>query len=71
MNEFHYPIFRLAIEYLLDENGGGRSLEDMRNLITDVSEGSTFAAAFETRVGMSLDDYEAGFFDLMDSYLPQ
>lgn len=68
---FLYPMFQLAVEYLLDDDGLGRSLDDIRNLITDVGEGSTFAAAFESRIGIGLDDYETRFFDLMDSYLPQ
>lgn len=68
---FLYPMYQLAVEYLLDDDGLGRSLDDMRNLITDVGEGSTFAAAFESRMGVGLDDYETRFFDLMDDYLPQ
>ena len=64
-------MFQLAVEYLLDDDGLGRSLDDMRNLIIDVGEGSTFAAAFESRMGIGLDDYETRFFDLMDDYLPQ
>ncbi|MCP3990604.1 MAG: hypothetical protein GY724_16110 [Actinomycetia bacterium] len=69
-NQFHYPMFHLAIEYLLDDDGLGRSLDDMRNLIIDVGEGSAFAAAFESRIGIDLDEYEARFFELMDDYLP-
>lgn len=66
-----YPRFHLAVEYLLDEDGHGRSLGDMRNLIIDVGEGSTFAAAFENHMGMVLDEYETRFFELIDNYLPQ
>ena len=36
-----------------------------------MGEGSTFAAAFESRMGIGLDEYEARFFGLMDDYLPQ
>ena len=68
---FLYPMFQLAVEYLLDDDGHGRSLDDMRNLIIDVGQGSTFADAFESRMGIGLDDYETRFFDLMDDYLPQ
>ncbi len=69
--QFLYPMFQLAVEYLLDDDGLGRSVDDMRNLIIDVGEGSTFAAAFENRMGIGLDEYETRFFDLMDDYLPQ
>ncbi|MDH3306026.1 MAG: hypothetical protein OEO77_00700 [Acidimicrobiia bacterium] len=68
---FLYPMYQLAVEYLLDDDGLGRSLDDMRNLIIDVGEGSTFAAAFENRMGIGLDDYETRFFGLMDDHLPQ
>jgi len=63
-------MFQLAVEYLLDDDGLGRSLDDIRNLIIDVSDGSTFAVAFERRMGMALNEYEAQFFGLMDEYLP-
>ena len=69
--DFLYPMFQLAVEYLLDDDGLARSSVDMRNLITDVGEGATFAAAFEGRMGMGLHEYEAQFYDLMDDYLPQ
>jgi len=64
-------MFQLVVEYLLDDDGLGRSLVDMRNLIIDVGEGSTFAAAFESRIGIGAHEYETRFFDLMDDYLPQ
>ncbi|MDH3292994.1 MAG: hypothetical protein OER95_01580 [Acidimicrobiia bacterium] len=70
-NQFQYPMFQLAVEYLLDEDGLDRSVDDIRNLIIDVSEGSTFAGAFESHMGISLDEYETRFYDLMDEYLPQ
>lgn len=70
LNQFHYPMFQLAVEYLLDEDGLSRSLNDTRNLIIDVGGRSTFAAAFESRMGIGLDEYEAQFFNLMDDYLP-
>lgn len=70
-NQFLYPMFQLAVEYLVDDDGLGRSFDDMRNLIIDVGEGSTFAAASEDHMGIGLDEYEAQFFGLVDDYLPQ
>jgi hypothetical protein len=68
---FHYPMFQLAVEYLMDEDGQGRSPADARDVFIDVAEGASFEAAFEDRMGISLTDYERDFFDLMEEYLPQ
>lgn len=69
-SEFHYPMFQLAVEYLLDPEGGGRSLGDARDLFIDMADGTTFEDAFAVHMGMPLDTYEAEFFALIDGYLP-
>jgi hypothetical protein len=66
---YYYPMFQLASEYLFDPEGHGSSLQDFRDLLLDVRDGTVFATAFENRFGISLADYEARFFDLMDDYL--
>ena len=68
---FNYPMFQLAVEYLMDEDGYGRSPADARDVLIDVADGASFEAAFEDRMGTSLADYEREFFDLMEEYLPQ
>jgi len=68
---FHYPMFQLAVEYLMDEDGHGRSAEDARDVMIDVAEGASFEAAFEDRMGISLADYERDFYGLVEEYLPQ
>lgn len=68
---FHYPMFHVAVEYLMDEDGKGKSPEDMTGILIDVAQGATFEAAFESKVGLSLDDFENEFFSLMDAYLPR
>ncbi len=67
---YYYPMFQLAVEYLVDENGLGRTMEDVRNLLLDVRNGVPFPAAFQNRFGMSLPEYENRFFGLMNAYLP-
>ncbi len=67
---FHYPMFRLAVEYLMDEDGLGMSPADMTAVLVDVAEGASFEASFEDRVGLRVDDFEVEFFFLMTSYLP-
>jgi hypothetical protein len=66
---YYYPMFQLASAYLFDPDGHGSSLEDFRDLLLDVRDGTVFATAFENRLGISLADYEARFFELMNDYL--
>jgi hypothetical protein len=68
---FHYPMFHVAVEFLIDDDGQGRSPADMTDMLVDVAEGASFEAAFENRMGLRLDDFENEFFSLMSAYLPQ
>ncbi len=69
--EYHYPMYQLAVEYLMDADGLGKSPQDVARIFTDLAEGTNFSTAFENRMGISLTDYEEQFFDLMDGYLPE
>jgi hypothetical protein len=64
-------MFHVAVEYLMDDDGQGRSPADMTDMLIDVAEGTSFEAAFENRMGLGLDDFENEFFSLMSAYLPQ
>ena len=66
---YYYPMFQLAVEYLVDPNGHGRSYVDLKNLFMDVSVGVSFETAFQNRMGISVQNYEAQFFALMNGYL--
>jgi hypothetical protein len=66
---YYYPMFELAVDYLLDPTGAGFDEPDFRDIYLDVRDGETFATAFENRLGISLTDYEARFFDLMRDFL--
>jgi hypothetical protein len=68
---YYYPMAQLAVEYLLDPKGLGRSPEDLAAVMLDMGNGVSFAAAFENHMGISEPDYEAQFFARMDTYLPQ
>lgn len=69
--EYHYPMYQLAVEYLMDEDGLGKTPQDITYIFTDIAEGATFPTAFENRMGISLKDYEVQFFDLMNDYLEE
>ena len=67
--DYYYPMFQLAVTYLTDPNGRGKSMPDLKNLLVDARDGIPFSAAFENRFGISAKDYEEQFFDLMNEYL--
>ncbi len=67
---YYYPMFQLAVEYLVDASGQGKTMNDVRNLFMDVRNGVPFPSAFQNRFGMSLSEYENLFFALMNTYLP-
>ena len=68
---YYYPMAHLAVDYLLDADGLGRSPHDLAAVMLDMGSGTSFASAFETHIGLSEADYEAQFFARMDAYLPQ
>jgi len=64
-----YPMFGLAVKYLFDRNGLGRSPENVKNMFVELSEGNiTFAVAFEKYMGISLYEYKETFFNRMEVY---
>jgi hypothetical protein len=67
---YYYPMFWLAVRYLLDPAGQGRSFHDVRDVIIDAANGVHFKTSLENRFGISFSDYENQFFDLMNDYLP-
>ena len=68
---YDYPMYQLAVEYLLSDHGPASSLADVRNLFIEMRDGSSFKEAFDDTMGIELDTYDQRFFDLMDGYLPE
>jgi hypothetical protein len=65
----YYRLFELALRYLLDERGAGRSVRDVRDVFFDLSAGTPFPVSFRERFGMDVNDFEAEFFDRVRLYL--
>ena len=66
----YYNMFGLAVEYLLSENGQGKTTGDVLDMyrwMFDTEEG--FARAFELHMGMSLQYYEDNYWDLITAWL--
>jgi hypothetical protein len=68
---YYYPLAQLAVEYLLDPNGLGKSPEELAAVMVDMGDDVSFGEAFESHIGISQSDYEVQFFALMAGYLPQ
>jgi hypothetical protein len=67
-NEF-YPMFHLAVEYLLSEAGFGRTFVDVKNMWSDMATGERFEKAFETHIGMTVDVFESSLYRRLKQYL--
>jgi hypothetical protein len=65
----YYRIFELAVRYLVDENGLGKTSEDVLNLFYDIRNDTPFSSAFIDNFGISLESYENNFFSLAENYL--
>jgi hypothetical protein len=65
----YYRFFELAVRYLLDTRGMGKSFKDVLNLFYDMKDGRPFPVSFQENFGISVSDFEIEFFDRMRAYL--
>ena len=66
----YYPLFHLAVKYLLDDRGMGKNLSDVKNMFSLLAENETdFSEAFEIHMGISLSEFKESFFERMSTYL--
>ena len=65
----YYPMFHLAVEYLLDENGYGKKYSDVKHLFEDRVISTSFRSSFNKAMGMTTIYYKENFYDLIIEYL--
>jgi hypothetical protein len=65
----YYPIWGLAVQYLMDPGGLGKTALEVRAVFQDVGRGVLFEETFENHMGMSLQYYENNFYNLIKEYL--
>jgi hypothetical protein len=65
----YYRLFELAMRYILDDKGLGRSFQDVMDLSYDLRQGIAFPVSFENHFEISVADFEAEFFDRLRTYL--
>jgi len=66
---YFYPMYWLALRYMTDPVGQGGTFHDVRDVLLDAADGVSFDTSLKNRFGISQKEYEAQFFDLMNSYL--
>jgi hypothetical protein len=65
----YFRLSELAVTYILDARGMGRSYQDVLGLFYDVRNGVSFPVSFRDRFGISLGDFEDQVFDRLKDYL--
>ena len=65
----YYPMFGLAIRYLLDEKGLDKSFVDVKEIYWDMRNTVSFRESFEKYMGISVMYYEEHFFELITDFL--
>lgn len=65
----YYPFFELAVRYLLDPNGHGKTMQDIKAFFNDLGLGIPVSTAFVTHFEMTLDSFQENYWSLMKSYL--
>ena len=69
-----YSMAGLAMRYLLDPQGHGKTVGSLRAMFADLYDVippgfSEFERAFEKHMGAGIHEYEAAFYSLMETYL--
>jgi len=67
----YYPMFGLAVRYLLDDEGLGKSFADVKEMYLDMRKTGSFRESFEKFMGISVEYYEQHFFDLINDFFNQ
>jgi hypothetical protein len=65
----YYRYFELAVRYLLDPVGLGRTIEDHKALFEDLGQGVAFSNAFQRHYGLQLAVFQAEYWDRIRAYL--
>lgn len=65
----YYPMYHLAVKYVLSKEGGRKKLIHVKKIYEALNNGNSFADAFETHIGMSLQYYEDNFYELISRIL--
>jgi hypothetical protein len=65
----YYAYFGLAIRYLMDSRGLGKTPVDIKWMFFDIAAGMTFNDAFKTHMGIPIEYFRENYYGLMKEYL--
>lgn len=65
----YYPAFGLAVKYLFDKKGLGKTYNDAKNLLKEMNTLGSFSKAFEKHFGITVDYFETNFIKIIREYL--
>lgn len=61
----YYPMFGLAVRYLLEQEGQGRTFSDVMDMYLDMIQTRDFRQSFEKIMGISVEFYQENFLELI------
>jgi hypothetical protein len=62
-------MFELAVKYILDKKGYGKSMTDIKKLFLDLRSTNSFSLSFERMTGTTLENFENDFFNRIVPFL--
>lgn len=65
----YYPLFNLAVEYLLHPQGLGKTGSDVTRMLMDIRSGAEFEDAFLNHMGLGVGDYRNNFNSWIELFL--
>jgi len=66
----YYAMFGLAVRYLLDDNGHGKTLLDVKDMFATIQTGNyLFTEAFAMHMDITIEEFEEVFLDSLPAYL--
>jgi len=68
-SHYYYPMFELTMQYLVDPNGLGKSLSDVKGVFEAMAGGASFGEAFSNNFGVPVETLRAEFFMRLRAYL--
>jgi len=64
----YYPMFGLAVRYLIEDENLDNSFIDVKEMYLDMQNTANFHESFETYMGISVEYYEEHFLDLISAF---
>lgn len=69
IDRYYWYAFDIAMRYILDPTGLGKTFSDVLKLFYDIGDGYSFSASFQDNFGISLKAFEEEFYFRIRTYL--